>query len=126
MTFPLQTSFHGMDKSPALERRIRQKAEKLGEFYDRIINCHVVVEARVQRRPLGKRYRVRVEISIPGGRIIAGNTGRRAAHEDAYTAVRDAFDAAARQLQDRVRIMRHQVKTHERREDGEVVQSANG
>ena len=34
------------------------------------------------------------------------------AHEDVYVAIRDAFDAAVRRLEDQARKMRGNVKTH--------------
>ncbi|MGZ5863734.1 MAG: HPF/RaiA family ribosome-associated protein [Methyloceanibacter sp.] len=34
------------------------------------------------------------------------------AHEDVYVAIRDAFDAAVRQVEDHVRRMRGDTKTH--------------
>ena len=45
MPIPLEISFHQMPRSVAIESRIREKAEKLARFCDRIIGCEVVVEA---------------------------------------------------------------------------------
>ena len=44
MQVPLQITFRHMDSSPALEARIRQRAEELEHFFDRITSCHVTVE----------------------------------------------------------------------------------
>jgi ribosome-associated translation inhibitor RaiA len=41
MPIRLQISFR--NPSPAIEERIRQKAEKLERFHDRIVGCTVVV-----------------------------------------------------------------------------------
>ena len=43
------------------------------------------------------------------------------AHEDVYVAIRDAFDAAGRQLEDHARRFRAQVKTHAVPLHGKVV-----
>ncbi len=39
MTFPIQITFHHMDRSEALEQAIHEKAEKLGKFHRRSRNC---------------------------------------------------------------------------------------
>jgi ribosome-associated translation inhibitor RaiA len=112
MNIPLQISYHGLEPSPALERRIREKAEKLGRFHDRIVSCRVAVEAHM-RKDAGRVFQVRVELRAPGYEIVAGNSGREdAAHADPNVALRDAFAAATRQLEDRVRIARGDVKQH--------------
>lgn len=114
MNVPIQISFHGMEPSPALERRIREKARKLERFHDRLTSCHVVVEARARRQHSGRLYRLLIELKAPGYELTVGNTGRSdPAHKDVYVAVRDAFDAAARQLEDHARISRGDVKKHD-------------
>lgn len=113
MELPLQISFRGMRSSPALERRIWQKAKKLRQLHDRITSCHVVIEARTRHQDAGQLYRVRIELAGPGYEIVVGKTGRHdPAHTDVYVAVRDSFDAAARRLQDHVRVSRGEVKSH--------------
>jgi ribosomal subunit interface protein len=110
MRIPLQVTFKDIPSSPALEDRIREKAEKLHRFYDGIIGCHVVVEL-VQKHPQqGKRYNIRIDLTVPGAEIVAN----RDEHEDPYGAVREAFEAAARQLEDYARARRGDVKRHSR------------
>jgi len=114
MAIPLQITFKGMDPSPALESRIRDKTERLGRFADFILRCHVTVEATHRHHHQGNLYRTRIEIDVPRGRIVAGDTGPQDhAHEDAHVATRDAFDAATRQLEDHVRKLDGAVKHHE-------------
>jgi ribosome-associated translation inhibitor RaiA len=116
MQIPLQISFDGMDPSPALEARIREKAEKLERFYDRIVSCSVVVVAPHRHHHKGKLYSVRIDLSVPGQDIHVGRAGpENHAHEDVYVALRDAFNAAGRLLEDHVRRMRGDVKTHTER-----------
>ena len=113
MPIPLQISFRNMDPSPAVEERIRKKAEKLERFHDRIIGCTVVVEAPHRHHHKGKLYNVRIDISVPGKDVVVDRSGPiDHAHEDVYVAIRDAFDAAARRLEDQARKMRSSVKTH--------------
>ena len=123
MQIPLQISFRNMDPSPAVEERIRKKAAKLERFHDRIIGCTVVVEAPHRHHHKGKLYNVRVDISVPGKDVVVDRAKPSdQAHEDVYVAIRDeapiltienpdAFDAAARRLEDEARKMRGNVKS---------------
>jgi ribosomal subunit interface protein len=112
MQIPLQISFRNMDPSPAVEARIRKKAEKLERFHDRIIGCTVVVEAPHRHHHKGKLFNVRVDISVPGKDVVVDRAKpTNHAHEDVYVAIRDAFDAATRRLEDQARKMRGNVKT---------------
>jgi len=109
MQVPLQVSFLGMEPSPAVEARIREKAAKLERFSTRIVGCRVTVEAPHRHHRHGKLYSVRIDLSVPGKEVSVSHTGPlNHAHEDVYVAIRDAFDAAGRQLQDHARKMRGQ------------------
>jgi len=113
MDFPLDISFRNMDPSPAVEARIREKAAKLGRLYNRIIGCTVVVEAPHRHHHKGKLYSVHIDISVPGKDLVVDRAKPLDhAHEDVYLAVRDAFKAAERRLEDHARRMRGDVKTH--------------
>ena len=116
MPIPLQISFRNMEPSPAVEARIRKKAAKLERFHDRIVGCTVVVEAPHRHHHKGKLYSVHVDISVPGKDLVIGRAKPLDhAHEDVYVAIRDAFDAAVRRLEDQARKMRGDVKTRVRR-----------
>ena len=111
----LEIRFHQMDPSPAVEARIREKAAELERFSDRITGCRVVVEKEHRHHHKGNLFRVRIEIDAPGKELAVTRTGPRDhAHEDVYVAIRDAFGAAARRLEDRVRERGGKVKAHER------------
>ncbi len=113
MQLPLQITFRHMDPSPALEARIRQRAEELDRFFDRITACHVTVECGNRRHQQGNVFEVRIDLTVPGAEIVVGrDSGANHAHEDAHVAVRDAFDAARRRLEDHVRDRRGDVKRH--------------
>ena len=45
MKIPLQVTFRSTPRSGAVEAHIREKADKLDMFYDRIMGCRVVVAA---------------------------------------------------------------------------------
>ena len=113
MQIPLQITFRDMEPSDAVEAKIREKAEKLDRFHDHIMSCRVVVEMPHQHHNQGKLFHVTVDITVPGSEIVANHASdQNHAHEDPYVAIRDAFDAAKRQLEDYVRRRRGQVKNH--------------
>ncbi len=115
MDIPLQISFRNMDASESVEARVRERAAKLETYFDHITSCRVVVEAPHRHQNKGKHYHVRIDIGVPGRPdiVVSRDPGNRHAHEDVYVAVRDAFDAAKRQLEDHRRKIGGKVKTHE-------------
>lgn len=117
MQLPLQITFHGIDRSAAIEAAIREKAAKLEQFHHRIMSCAVVVEVPGRHKQKGKEFVVRIDLKVPGGEIVVNHDH----HEDVYVAVRDAFDAARRKLEDALRRQRGEVKTHEPEFAGRVV-----
>ncbi|MDO8706720.1 MAG: HPF/RaiA family ribosome-associated protein [Sulfuricaulis sp.] len=108
MQTPLQVTLKDMPQSEAVESRIREKAEKLSRFYDRIMGCRVVVESPQRHQHQGKLYSVRIDLTVPGAELVAN----RAQDEDVYVAIRDAFMAITRQLEDFARRQRGEVKAH--------------
>jgi len=109
MQTPLQITVRGTDHSEALETHIRDKVDKLEEFFDQITSCHVVVELPHKHHQQGKQFNVRIDIGVPGSEIVVN----RDHAEDVYVALRDAFDAAKRQIEDYSRKIRGDVKTHQ-------------
>ena len=109
----MQIRFHGMEPSPAVEARIREKAAELERFSDRITSCRVTVEKEHRHHHKGNLFRVRLDIGAPGREIAVTRTGPQDhAHEDVYVAIRDAFSAAVRRLEDHVREQRGEGKGH--------------
>ena len=109
MEIPMQITIRDMEHSAALETKIREKAKKLDEFFNHIMSCRVVVDMPHKHHHQGKQFNVRIDISVPGNEIVVN----RDHSEDVYIALRDAFDAAKRQLEDYVRKVRGDIKTHE-------------
>jgi cold shock CspA family protein len=61
----------------------------------------------------GNLFQVRIELGVPGREIVVGrDPAAHHSHEDAYVAVRDAFDAARRLVEDYIREQRREVKLH--------------
>lgn len=114
MQTPLEIRFHGIDHSDAIERRIRDKAAELERFSDAITSCRVTIEPSHQHHHKGNLYALSLDIHVPGKEIVVSrNRERDHAHEDVYVAIRDAFNAAVRQLEDYTRERRRDVKRHD-------------
>ncbi|QDU39784.1 Cold shock protein CspB [Maioricimonas rarisocia] len=122
MTIPLELSFRNLDHDPVIEEEIRGYVAKLEEFFDRITSCKVIVEAPHQRHRQGNLFQVRIRLAVPRTEIVVDRaSGSSPAHEDLHVAVRDAFKSARRQLQDYVRKLRGEVKSHEEPPQGRIV-----
>lgn len=114
MKIPLQITFHGIPPSEAVEAKIREKADKLDRFHSHIMSCRVAVEAEHLHHHQGNKYHIRIDITTPGKELVISREHHdRKAYEDVYVAIRDAFNAAVRQLEDYARIQRGEVKTHQ-------------
>lgn len=121
MKLPLQIAFRNLEPSLPVEQNIRERAEKLDQFYDQIMSCRVMVEAQHKHHHQGNTYHVRIDMTVPGDELVVSrDPGKDHAHEDVYVAIRDAFDAARRQLEDFNRRQRQDVKSHEMPAHGQV------
>jgi len=123
---PLQIVFEHIGHSDALEAAVRKEAQRLERFHDRITSTRVVIARPQHRHHKGDTYCVRIHVAVPGRKHIdvtrePAATGR---HEDAHVTIRDAFDAAGRQLQDEIRKLEGEVKAHETPPHGTIVKLA--
>ncbi|UCD68872.1 MAG: ribosome-associated translation inhibitor RaiA, partial [Betaproteobacteria bacterium] len=100
METPIQITFHKVPHSDAVEAHIREKAAKLEEFHPRITSCRVTVEEQRMHHHQGHHFSVKIDVRVPGKKEIVVN---RQHDEDIYVALRDAFAAVQRQLEDTVR-----------------------
>ncbi len=95
MQIPLQITMREMDRSEALNATIQEHVAKLEKFNDRITRCRVTVEQLGRHQQQGRHFAVRIDLRVPGREIVAS----RDHDEDVYVALREAFDAARRQLE---------------------------
>ena len=86
--------FLGLEPSEALASLIEEKASKLDRFHPSIMSCQATVELAHKHRQQGRPFSVRLDVTLPGRDL----TVSRVENEDAYVAVRDAFDDMKRQL----------------------------
>jgi len=113
MKIPLQVTFRDMERSDAVENAVREHAEKLDQFCDHIMSCRVVIEAPHHHKNKGNIFHISIDITAPGKEIaVTRDPSQHHAHEDMYVAIRDAFNAARRQVQDYVARQRGDVKAH--------------
>jgi len=112
MRLPLQITFRHMDPSPALEKRIRELAARLDRVSANIMRCHVIVEPPARHQHQGVLYDFTIDMTLPDEEIaIRHPSPADHAHEDPYVALRDAFRAARRKLEDYERKRRGDVKS---------------
>lgn len=109
MERPLRITIRDLPPSPAIEDYIRRRAGKLELFHPRVTGCHVVVEIPHKHKHQGRLFSVRIGLKVPDGEIVVN----RDRHEDVYVALREAFDAVKRKLEDFARKQRGAVKAHE-------------
>lgn len=112
MKIPLDIRVIGMEPSDAVEAKIRQRAAGLERYSRRIIRCEVWVEAEHGHHRKGPFYGVRVRVAVPDYDILVDF---QPPQEDVYVAIREAFDAARRKLEDAERIRPSRTRGHEGR-----------
>jgi cold shock CspA family protein/ribosome-associated translation inhibitor RaiA len=122
MDVPLELAFHNLDTSPALEQLVRERAERMQRRFARVNSCRVVVEPAA-KMPSGKiLYRCRIETRVPDRELVVSNApGDQRDHFTAAAAVRDAFDAMERQLEQHSQKVRGDTKTHAAPLQGKVL-----
>lgn len=109
MQRPIQITSRDFPLTEVMEGQIRQHAEELQRYFGRLTGCHVVVEAPVHHHRKGGPFNVRIDLRVPGADISV----TKQAADDLAVAVRDAFDAARRRIEDHLRELRRAVKVHE-------------
>ena len=116
MQVPLEISTRRIDLSPDLEADLRRRVTKLERLFDRITSCRVAVERPSEHHNEGGPYRVRLDITVPGSELVADKQA-----EDLSVAIRDAFQAAERQVDEFSQRRRGAVKTPVGPPEGQVL-----
>lgn len=110
MKLPLDLRFIGMETSPALQEAVQAKVAQIDRSGADVVACRVTIEQEHKHQHQGRPFSVRIDLTLPGHELAIN----RVQDEDAYVAVREAFDAARRKLEEAVRIRRGDVKQHSR------------
>ncbi|HSN89856.1 MAG TPA: HPF/RaiA family ribosome-associated protein [Anaeromyxobacteraceae bacterium] len=110
----LQLRWRSITPSPGIEDEVRDEVAKLERAFARITGCAVTLEAPSRHhRQSGSKYRVRIELSVPGGKLVVGRDPTRTwTRGDLFLAVKAAFREARRQLEDHARRIDGRVKAH--------------
>jgi cold shock CspA family protein len=121
MKTALQVTFRNLEPSELVKRYVQERAEMLEKYAGELIGCRVLIETPHRRHQQGQLFHVRIDVTLPGGEVvITRDPSADHAHEDVLVAVRDAFDAARRRVEDHLRRRRGHVKHHEATRTGTV------
>ena len=110
MQIPLQITFRDISHSDFVEKRIYDKVENLKKYSEKITFCRVTVTAPLRQHHKGKLYHVSIDIRLPGKKIVVARDTGNPNHDNVYVAIRDAFEAARRQLKKLVRQKRNRYQ----------------
>jgi ribosome-associated translation inhibitor RaiA len=91
---PLRITVRGFERSDALDAAVKQRSEKIVQIFPQLIGCDVTIELEEHSKQHGNHYVVKVVLQIPGSDIVIDHQRS----EDAYVALRDAFEAAERKV----------------------------
>ncbi|MBE9043221.1 HPF/RaiA family ribosome-associated protein [Pleurocapsales cyanobacterium LEGE 10410] len=95
-----EITYRNLERTPAIDNLIQEKIAKLEQFCDYMNSCRIVVEKDKDSPISGSPYRVSIDITIPHSREIAvvenPDTGKQ--YTPLETVIRDAFEAARRQI----------------------------
>ncbi|HXW71289.1 MAG TPA: HPF/RaiA family ribosome-associated protein [Methylocella sp.] len=122
MQVPLQISFENMEPSEEIRAEIEKHAKRLEKFNGRITSCKVAVIAPHTRHRNGDLFKIDIRIAVPQRKdiFVTKTHGDVSEHQHINVAIKDAFAAAQRQLEDVVRKTRGDVKLHEAEDHGRV------
>jgi ribosomal subunit interface protein len=117
MKLPVQITVRNASVSEVVKNEIRDRVDKLEQFSNNIMGCRVTVDSPHRHQHQGMQYTVQIDLTVRGAELVV----KRQPHEDVYVAIRDAFDAARRQLEEYERRLRGDIKIHEAPSQARVV-----
>lgn len=127
MQTPPEIAFRHYEPSDAVRAEVVRQVARLEKFSDGITSCHLAV-AKTARHQHGDLFHVTLRVAVPGRKdvVVDRGHGDEPEHEHAIVAVRDAFDAAIRQIEDAMRDLRGEVKQHAESTHGRVARFLAG
>lgn len=128
MQVPVEISLHHCEPSAELRSEIEKQVKRLESFSDRITSCHVAVTGPQTRHRHGDLFKIDLQIAMPEHHDVIVDKANSDApeREHVLVAIREAFDAAVRQIEDVERHMRGQVKQHVGESHGRVTKFLAG
>ena len=111
MQVPLEIAFRNMQPSESIKAEIESEAKRLEKFSDRITSCHVTVIGPTDHHQHGVPYKVDIYIAMPEHKdiVVSKTHGDVKQHEHVTVAIKDAFAAAQRQIEETVRLIKHHL-----------------
>lgn len=102
MKVPPAITYRNLDKTNAIDNLVNEKIAKLEQVCNYISSCHIAIEKIHDRPSQGSPYRVRIDMTVPPGHELVAESNPNDVNQypplDAV--IRDAFNAATRQLRD--------------------------
>ena len=118
-----EITYRHLDKTAKIHSLVEEKIAKLEQFCDYMNSCRVVIEKENDHPSSGSPYRVSIDITIPHGREIAvvekPDTGKQ--YPPLEAVIRDAFEAARRQLISITTEQKGERKVHPEQQVGAMV-----
>ena len=101
MQVPLEITFQNSEPSETIRSEVERQAKRLEKFYDRITSCHVTIVAPTMRRRKGELFAINIRVAIPQHKdiLVCKTHGDAPEHEHVMVAIKNAFAAAQRQIQ---------------------------
>jgi ribosome-associated translation inhibitor RaiA len=98
-----QVVFRNFPLTLALRTAVYQRVLRLQKSYGRILRCTVTVGYPQHRHRVGNQVNVRLSLAFPRGQVITTHAvSPSLAHPNVAIALRDAFNAARKQLRTQV------------------------
>ncbi len=104
MQVPLDITFENSEPSEAIRSEVEKHARQLEKFHGRITSCNVAVIAPQTRHRKGDLFKIDLRIAMPEHKdiLVTKTHGDAAKHEHVAVAIKHAFSAAQRQIEDAV------------------------
>jgi hypothetical protein len=129
MTLIADITYRNAPPSEWLNAAIQRRVARLRTYCADLQSCKVLVEIPHRHHEQGNHFRVRIDLIVPGDKIVVGHepspgieddrnrsqrkrTEIEAARKDAARTFRQAFSVAKRELQEYTRRRRLEIKTH--------------
>ncbi len=137
MQIPPEITIKGFEMTPSIEKLLENQIERLEKVCDYITSIRIAIEKEQNRHQTGNPYRIRLAVRVPPNHelvtrhqsvihkdvrippkteteaeIIPNRLPKLPKYEPLPTAIRNAFDAARRQLEKLVELQRKDTKMH--------------
>lgn len=128
MQVPAEITFRNCEPSAKLRVEVTAQVARLERYSDRLTSCHVVIEGPNSRHHKGDSFKIQLRIAMPARKDILVTRSHDDVRENEHplAAIRNAFTAAQRQIEDAERQMRGAVKSHETPDHGRVARFLAG